>query len=165
MAVSESEHFFGTALAIEEINNAGAILGREIELFAYAGRPFEIRLCGCSPRTASLGAFGGFCFARAWERSAMDASGSTTSDEARVKVACIQMRPTIGKVEANVAHGIGLINRAAELGAKLIVLPELSNTGYMFQSREEAFALSEPIPDGRTVGAWSAIASRHNLHL
>ena len=73
----------------------------------------------------------------------MDSSGSTTSDEAKLKVACIQMRPAIGKVEANVAHGIGLINRAAELGAKLIVLPELSNTGYMFQSREEAFALSE----------------------
>jgi branched-chain amino acid transport system substrate-binding protein len=35
MAVSESEHFFGTALAIEEINNAGAILGREIEVVAY----------------------------------------------------------------------------------------------------------------------------------
>jgi N-carbamoylputrescine amidase len=95
----------------------------------------------------------------------MDSSGSTTSDEAKVKVACIQMRPAIGKVEANVAHGIGLINRAAELGAKLIVLPELSNTGYMFQSREEAFALSEPVPDGRTVRAWSEIASKHKLHL
>jgi branched-chain amino acid transport system substrate-binding protein len=35
MAVSESEHFFGTALAIEEINNAGGILGREIEVVAY----------------------------------------------------------------------------------------------------------------------------------
>ncbi len=95
----------------------------------------------------------------------MDSSGSTTSDEAKVKVACIQMRPAIGKLEANVAHGIGLINRAAELGAKLIVLPERSNTGYMFQSREEAFALSEPVPDGRTVRAWSEIASKHKLHL
>ena len=35
MAVSESEHFFGTALAIEEINRAGGILGREIEVVAY----------------------------------------------------------------------------------------------------------------------------------
>jgi branched-chain amino acid transport system substrate-binding protein len=35
MAVSESEHFFGTALAIEEINNAGGILGREIEVVAH----------------------------------------------------------------------------------------------------------------------------------
>src|SRR6201996_4148122 len=34
MAVSESEHFFGTALAVQEINNAGGILGREIEVVA-----------------------------------------------------------------------------------------------------------------------------------
>ena len=76
----------------------------------------------------------------------MDSSGSTTRDEAKIKIDCIQMQPAIAEIEANVAHGIELINRAAELGAKLIVLPELSNTGYMFQSREEAFALSEPIP-------------------
>jgi branched-chain amino acid transport system substrate-binding protein len=35
MAVTESEHFFGTALAIEEINRTGGILGREIEVIAY----------------------------------------------------------------------------------------------------------------------------------
>jgi branched-chain amino acid transport system substrate-binding protein len=35
MAITESEHFFGTALAIEEINKAGGILGREIEVIAY----------------------------------------------------------------------------------------------------------------------------------
>jgi branched-chain amino acid transport system substrate-binding protein len=35
MAVTESEHFFGTALAIEEINKAGGVLGREIEVIAY----------------------------------------------------------------------------------------------------------------------------------
>ena len=30
-AVSESEHFFGTVLAIEEINQAGGVLGRQLE--------------------------------------------------------------------------------------------------------------------------------------
>src|ERR1700757_2184646 len=35
MAVTESEHFFGTALAIEEINKAGGILEREIDVIAY----------------------------------------------------------------------------------------------------------------------------------
>lgn len=35
MAITESEHFFGTALAIEEINRAGGVLGREIEVMAY----------------------------------------------------------------------------------------------------------------------------------
>jgi N-carbamoylputrescine amidase len=85
--------------------------------------------------------------------------------ETKIRIACIQMQPAMGKVEDNVAHSVGLINRAVEMGAKLVVLPELSNTGYMFQSREEAFALSEPIPNGPTVKAWSEIAAKHGLHL
>ena len=35
MAVTETEHFFGAALAIQEINQAGGVLGREIEVIAY----------------------------------------------------------------------------------------------------------------------------------
>src|SRR3984957_3188647 len=34
-AVTETEHFMGTALAIQEINQAGGILGRELEVVAY----------------------------------------------------------------------------------------------------------------------------------
>ena len=34
-AVTETEHFLGTALAIQEINQAGGVLGREIEVVAY----------------------------------------------------------------------------------------------------------------------------------
>jgi predicted amidohydrolase len=95
----------------------------------------------------------------------MDSLASTTPDGAKVKIACIQMQPTIGNVEANVAHSIELIDRAVGLGAKLVVLPELCNSGYMFHSREEAFAASEPVPSGPTVRAWSEIAAKHNLHL
>ena len=95
----------------------------------------------------------------------MEMCALSTDDETKVRIACIQMQPVIGKVEDNVAHSIGLISRAVELGAKLVVLPELSNSGYMFQSREEAFALSEPIPNGPTVKTWSEIAAKHKLHL
>ncbi len=35
VAVTETEHFLGTALAIQEINKTGGILGREIEVVAY----------------------------------------------------------------------------------------------------------------------------------
>jgi branched-chain amino acid transport system substrate-binding protein len=35
MAVTETEHFLGTALAIQEVNQAGGILGRELEVIAY----------------------------------------------------------------------------------------------------------------------------------
>ena len=95
----------------------------------------------------------------------MNLLASTTPDEAKVKIACIQMQPVIGEVEANVAHSIELIDRAVGLGAKLVVLPELCNSGYMFHSRKEAFAASEPVPSGTTVRAWSEIAAKHRLHL
>jgi N-carbamoylputrescine amidase len=95
----------------------------------------------------------------------METCDLSADDETKVRIACIQMQPAMGKVEDNVVHSLGLIGRAVELGAKLVVLPELSNTGYMFQSREEAFALSEPIPNGPTVRAWSGIAAKHGLHL
>ena len=42
----------------------------------------------------------------------MDSLASATPVEAKVKIACIQMQPTIGNVEANVAHSIELIARA-----------------------------------------------------
>ena len=95
----------------------------------------------------------------------MESFALSKDDETKVRIACIQMQPVIGRVEDNVRHSISLIERAVERGAELIVLPELSNSGYMFNSREEAFALSEAIPDGPTVKAWSEIASRHKLHL
>jgi len=95
----------------------------------------------------------------------MEPFALSKDDDTKVRIACIQMQPVIGRIDDNVAHSIALIERAVERGAKLVVLPELANSGYMFNSREEAFALSEPIPDGPTVKAWSEIASRHGLHL
>jgi predicted amidohydrolase len=95
----------------------------------------------------------------------METCGLSADHETKIRIACIQMQPAMAKVEANVAHSLGQIGRAVELGAKLVVLPELCNTGYMFQSREEAFALSEPIPTGPTVKAWGDVAAKHGLHL
>ena len=50
--------------------------------------------------------------------------------ESPITVACIQMEPKIGEKEANVAHSLDKIAEAAGKGARLIVLPELCNSGY-----------------------------------
>ena len=68
--------------------------------------------------------------------------------ESPITVACIQMEPKIGEKEANVAHSLDKIAEAAGKGARLIVLPELCNSGYVFASRHEAFTLAEPVPNG-----------------
>lgn len=85
--------------------------------------------------------------------------------EAEVKIACIQMEPRVGSKQANVDKSLELIEMAAAEQAQLLVLPELANSGYVFESREEAFELAEEIPDGPTTQRWCEAARRHGLHL
>ena len=80
--------------------------------------------------------------------------------ESPITVACIQMEPKIGEKKANVAHSLDKIAEAAGKGARLIVLPELCNSGYVFASRHEAFTLAEPVPDGPTSEVWLEAARR-----
>jgi N-carbamoylputrescine amidase len=88
-----------------------------------------------------------------------------TGNEALVKIACIQMEPVVGDKERNVRRTLDRIEEAAGDGARLIVLPELCNSGYVFASREEAFALAEEVPDGPTCRAWLEAARDHGLYL
>ena len=69
-------------------------------------------------------------------------------------VAVAQIEPIIGETERNVDKSLEFCVRAADQEAKLIVLPELCNTGYTFSSRDEANALAEPVPEGPTAMAW-----------
>lgn len=80
-------------------------------------------------------------------------------------VACIQMEPRVGAKRENVARSIQYIEEAAKGGASLVVLPELTNTGYVFADREEAFALAEDLPGGETARAWADVAQRLGVHV
>ena len=90
---------------------------------------------------------------------------SKTSGEGTVKVACLQTHPRVGDKASNVTASLASIERAAALGARLIVLPELANSGYVFATRAEAFALAEEVPDGPTCQAWMAVAARLDVTL
>src|SRR5918994_3583883 len=85
--------------------------------------------------------------------------------EAVVKIACIQMEPIVGEKDRNLQKSLAMIEEAASEGARLIVLPELCDSGYVFESRDEAFEFAEPVPDGPTSRAWSEAAARHDLYL
>ncbi len=85
-----------------------------------------------------------------------------TCDEAPVKIACVQMEPVVGEKERNVRRTLERIEEAAGEEAGLVVLPELCNSGYVFESREETFALAEEVPDGPTCRDWvDAARKRH----
>lgn len=90
---------------------------------------------------------------------------TATRAESLIKIACIQMEPRVGLKAQNVEKTIALIDQAARNNAKLIVLPELCNSGYVFETRDEAFALAEEIPNGPTTNAWCEAAARYGAYL
>ena len=92
-------------------------------------------------------------------------SAESSRQESLLSIACLQMQPKMADKAFNLLHSLELINAAADQGAQLVVLPELCNTGYMFASRQEAFALAEPLPAGPTVQAWLQVARERQLYI
>ncbi|MFJ4055261.1 nitrilase family protein [Pseudomonas sp. NPDC089743] len=84
-----------------------------------------------------------------------------------VKVAVIQFDPQVGleNRNANLKRGLALARQAAREGAGLIVLPELADTGYTFQSRAEAYAHAQTLQDGPSLQAWADFAQEQQVYL
>jgi predicted amidohydrolase len=76
---------------------------------------------------------------------------------AELVVAAIQMSSSLGDPDGNRERGIGWLRRAAEEGAELAVLPELSVCGYAPGTRDDALRVAEPVP-GPSVEAWAEVA-------
>lgn len=85
--------------------------------------------------------------------------------ESEVRIASIQMEPEFGNIAANLEKTLRMIREAAAGGAQIIVLPELCNTGYMFNSRAEAYSLAEAIPGGRCTQAWMQAAQELGVYI
>jgi len=94
-------------------------------------------------------------------------TGAATKRKSPVRVAVVQFNPQVGldNLESNALAARQRLQQAAKEGANLIVLPELATTGYCFDSREEAFAHAEPVPDGRTVRGWIALAKERQVYI
>jgi len=80
----------------------------------------------------------------------------------RIRVAACQVSLGIGEVDRNLATARQAILAAADAGARIVVLPELTPSGYVFSDAAEARALAEPA-DGQTVTGWAQLAERHDL--
>jgi predicted amidohydrolase len=77
-------------------------------------------------------------------------------------IAACQLALAVGETEANRAAARDAVMRAAEAGARLVVLPELVNSGYVFDGPGEARDLAEH-RTGPTVSEWAALAREHDL--
>lgn len=79
-----------------------------------------------------------------------------------VTVACCQVAPKIGDLAYNRTLTERVIRQAASVGAQIVVLPELVQSGYLFHDRSEALSLSEPT-DGPAINLWKALAKELNI--
>jgi predicted amidohydrolase len=82
-----------------------------------------------------------------------------------VTVAAVQTRARTGHKQANSEQAIEAIHSACDDGAQLLVLPELGNSGYMFNSRDEVAECAEPIDGGETTAAWAEIARTRGVYI
>lgn len=79
-----------------------------------------------------------------------------------MKVAGIQLDPRLGEVDENRDAIVREGEAAADAGARLLVFPECANTGYCFQSKEQALEVAEPAP-GHTVEAVAALCTERGV--
>jgi 5-aminopentanamidase len=54
------------------------------------------------------------------------------------RVAALQLAPVVGDLAANVARATAALDEALAAGADLVVMPELTTSGYVFHSKDEA---------------------------
>ena len=79
-----------------------------------------------------------------------------------MKIGVYQNNPEFGQVDKNIQQTISDLNTVE---ADLMVLPEFFNTGYQFISKEEAIALAEEIPYGKTCRAMIKYAAEKKMCL
>jgi predicted amidohydrolase len=85
-----------------------------------------------------------------------------------VVIAVAQLAITVGEPEANRQAAAGAVAKAAAAGARLVVLPELSDSGYVFgdaavQAAAEALGLASHADDSVTLRQWRSLADAHQL--
>jgi len=78
-------------------------------------------------------------------------------------VAVAQLAITVAEPDANRRAAADAVAEAAAAGARLVVLPELCDSGYVFDSADEARRLATPAADGATLRQWHELAARHGL--
>jgi predicted amidohydrolase len=81
------------------------------------------------------------------------------------KIAVGQIEPCVGQLDRNLNLTLDTIRRAAAAGAELVVLPELAQSGYVFQHRAEAFSLAETAGAGPATRAWIGAAAELGLYV
>jgi 5-aminopentanamidase len=89
-------------------------------------------------------------------------------DHAPAVVAVAQLALAVGEPDANRKAAAAAVAAAAAAGARLVVLPELSDSGYVFGTaattpQAEARGLASPAATSPTLRQWRDLAAAHRL--
>jgi len=82
-----------------------------------------------------------------------------------MKIGFIQMEPKLLDLNANLSRAEKFLKEAAKKEAKLVVLPELFDTGYNFYSKEELEEIAQQVPDGETTQFLIEQAREHEMFI
>jgi predicted amidohydrolase len=80
------------------------------------------------------------------------------------KAAAVEFNPLFKQREQNFPAMEAAVKRAAEHGAKLILFPEMSTTGYLYGSRAEIAPFVDTIP-GKTTAFFAGIAKKFGVYI
>jgi predicted amidohydrolase len=83
-------------------------------------------------------------------------------------IAVAQLAITVGEPDANRQAAVTAVAEAARAGARLVVLPELCDSGYVFgdgarPAAAEARGLATPAAASPTLRQWRSLAGQHQL--
>lgn len=81
------------------------------------------------------------------------------------KVGLVQFCPKNGRIEENAKISTELTLEAISKEAKIIVLPELCNSGYLFENRTEALRFSETVNDSTSIKKWGELTKKYNVYI
>ena len=74
-----------------------------------------------------------------------------------VRIGCAQIAPAVGDAEGNRRLAREAVQEAIGAGARIVLLPELVTSGYVFESAEEARGLALPVEE---LSDWAEEAAR-----
>ncbi len=93
----------------------------------------------------------------------MNSISSGNNQPRILKAGFLQFEPVLNDPPENISRIAGLIGKAKD--ADLIVIPELANTGYNFESKKQAVRLAEHIEDSRYLRFLAEQAGKFNLYI